>query len=329
MEALDWRPEEDRKEVLVPAVKPNTDAGWLDWKPEPGHIYTELPEETYHASPGISKHGLDNIARAPAYYHYHKSQPRDEADAKENLIIGSALDCMIFEPHLFDETFAVEEPDFTDRSKAYRNTKWYKAWVEEETQGRPVLRYKNYAEIKAMRASVLAQPFAAALLEDGIPQASVYWVDADERVSGYALDPDEQPLKPTYRLCRGRTDWLPTGHDVVVDLKSIAGEGGMYSEFPRHVHRYRYHVQADFYLNGLRQVGYEASKFIFLVVEKEPPHMCTLYELNADWMRMGRLLWERDIALYNECMKRREWPPYPTEPRVLDRPRYAEFAKIP
>jgi hypothetical protein len=44
----------------------------LSLKTAPG-LYADIPFEEYLAAPGISKHGLDLIARSPL--HYHMSRP--------------------------------------------------------------------------------------------------------------------------------------------------------------------------------------------------------------------------------------------------------------
>ena len=50
----------DRKaKGITGAVEPAE--GWSTWNPEPGWLYTDVPEETYHRSKGISKSGLDLI----------------------------------------------------------------------------------------------------------------------------------------------------------------------------------------------------------------------------------------------------------------------------
>ena len=299
--------------IIIEAVEP--DGGWGEWRPEPGYIYTGVPERVYHSLPGISKHGLDNINRSPAYYQYHRSHPKSDADSSDALIIGSALDCLIFEPHEFDQRFIVE-PENTDR----RKRKEYAAWKEENANGRSILRIKQWDDIRAMRDSVQAHPYAAALLADGIPQPTVCWKDSLARVS------DDR--EPTYRLCRGRLDWLATGHSVVVDLKTTAGDGGRYSNFSRAVHKFRYHVQESFYMAGLETVGYRVDVFVFLVVEKEPPHMVTIYALDRPWQVQGQILWERDMQVYHECMKSGEWPSYPSEPRMLEFPKWAERMDI-
>ena len=292
--------------AAVRAAEPDT--GWEHWEPTPGTLYADLEERVYHASRGISKHGLDNIARSPAHYRYLREHPSESSEA---MTVGSAIDCLVFEPDLFDERFVVDDTGLS------RNSKAWKEWVAETAAGRSILRASQHDKVRGMRDALASHPTVSALLADGTPQPSMYWIDAEPR---------SHEREPTFRLCRGRLDWLCDGHSVAVDLKKA--RDARYGKFVNAVRDYRYHVQDAFYRAGLRACGRPVEHFVFIAVEEEPPHGINVFELDPNWQRQGRMLWERDLETYSECMKSQEWPGYPIEPRTLDMPPWAERIAI-
>jgi len=102
----------------------------LTTDPEPGCAYDGMPDHAYHASAGISKHGLDAIARSPLDYVMGKLHPRSSTPA---MALGTALHTLLLEPERFADQFVPAE--YTSfRSKEA------KAWkAEVEAAGKTVL----------------------------------------------------------------------------------------------------------------------------------------------------------------------------------------------
>ena len=61
-----------------------------------GCLVTGMSNEAYHAYDGISKSGLDLIARSPAHYAY-----RTASEPTRAMVIGSATHAAILEPEVF------------------------------------------------------------------------------------------------------------------------------------------------------------------------------------------------------------------------------------
>ena len=115
-EALGW--EEKRVEPsgpvvpFAPAVLPGTPE-----LPPPG-IYFGMPEETYHALPALSSHGVKNLASSPMLFWSRSTfvselaRKREEDKAKKDpahRTIGKAYHCRIMEgADEFHRRFAVE-----------------------------------------------------------------------------------------------------------------------------------------------------------------------------------------------------------------------------
>ena len=74
--------------------------------------------------------------------------------------------------------------------------------------------------------------------------------------------------------------------------------------------------------------GIDVNTFIFVVIEKAPPYGIGIYELSAEDRQWGREMYQRDLRVFDRCMKEQQWPGYPQEIRMIDLPRYARTSKI-
>ena len=274
-------------------------------------IYTDIDEVDYHSSPGISKHNLDLINKSPATYRYKLVAPKDD-DENKAFIFGGAVHAYVLEQHKFNNHYAVA--NFLDmRTKAAKQFK-------EENADKRVLTMKDMATVAAIEQAIRQHDVASILLDkdSGIAEASAYWCDDNK-----FLWKDE---KPTYRLCRCRPDFINTAHNVVIDLKTTLCAG--LSLFTRDVVNYRYHVQAAFYVDGLRALGCDVQTFIFIAVEKEAPYNIGIYELSADDLKFGRSLYQRNLKTYSQCLETKSWPGYDKDIRLIELPPWAKRVDI-
>jgi hypothetical protein len=105
--------------------------------------------------------------------------------------------------------------------------------------------------------------------------------------------------------CKMCADCLPaTFPNLIVDYKTAkdAGERG----FKTSVRRYRYDVQAAFYLDGCAS----RSEFVFVVQETDAPYLIGIYALSADDIETGRQQYRDDLAVYQNCKQNNAWPDY-------------------
>jgi len=144
-----------------------------------------------------------------------------------------------------------------------------------------------------IRDAVWNHPTCQDLFSEGIAEQSAWWLDSD-----------------TALLCKCRPDWARPG--LLVDLKTTTDASP--AGFARAIERYRYHVQAAYALDGWPAAGGDAmDQFIFVVVEKTPPHVIGLYDLSAARLDAARALYRRDLTTAAECLTRQHWPGYPTD----------------
>ncbi len=253
---------------------------------QPG-IYYDIPNEAYHAGPGVSKSQLDDIAVCPAFYQWRKSAPVDTEKTKA-LDMGTALHCRLLEPDEFKKRFIIA-PEFNRRTTAGKEEE--KAFFEScENSGKTVMTSEEGRKLELMYGSVMAHPGCRALLEaEGKTESSIYWTDTE-----------------TGELCRIRPDKFLTNSPLILDVKKVADM----SRFARHVEEFRYHVQAAMYCEGWKAYSGETPRFAFLAVSesidcgKYPVH---LYILEDEHHDIGYSLFRRDLNTYHECKFSNKW----------------------
>lgn len=212
---------------------------------------------------------------------------------------GTALHFATLEPDLFDQ-LVVEVP-FDE----YR-TKEAKALRDEAyAAGRTPLKPAQMAMVHAMSLAIKAHPEAQALFDaGGYPECSYFW-----ETEGI--------------LCKARADFLSPV--VILDPKALA------STHPRAVARRAFndgwHVRSQWYLWGAQEAIGERpwpTRYIYLVVEKEPPHLVQLYEMESRAMDWGRQAIVRGLRLFRDCMERGVWPGYGSGIMPLSLPAWGE-----
>ncbi|EKG6233626.1 PD-(D/E)XK nuclease-like domain-containing protein, partial [Salmonella enterica] len=121
---------------------------------QPG-IYYDIPNEAYHAGPGVSKSQLDDIADTPAIYLWRKNAPVDTEKTK-SLDTGTAFHCRVLEPDEFSKRFIIA-PEFNRRTSAGKEEE--ETFLEECARtGRTVLTAEEGRKIELMYQSVMALP---------------------------------------------------------------------------------------------------------------------------------------------------------------------------
>lgn len=297
-------------------------------------LYYDTPADEYHRSPGISKSGLDAIRQSGFHYfwRYGRHQALDgaedaagaESDAfaelanildelerePDHLPLGSALHALILEgPKVFGARFSIAQP-FSGRGSTAAKAAARAAAAE---RGQTLLSRDQGLHLFGMRQGIERKRVAQRLLapEQGKPEVSMYWTDA---VTGAD--------------CRGRIDFL-RDDGVVVDLKTTrdaSPEG-----FSKSLLTYRYHVQAAYYLDGLRALGHTPKAFVFVCVENRAPYEAAVYAIDQTALEIGRAEYRADLAEYQRHLSAGSWSGYPDRIQPISLPewklRQVEFAE--
>lgn len=255
-----------------------------------------MPEAEYHALPYISKSGLDLIARSPAHYMANKNEKREPTPAME---LGTAIHSAILEPRLFYDRY-ICRPEGIDG----RTSEGKVRLKDLMATGKNLIPYQDFKMIEDIITSINSTDEAYKYLMNGKTEHSIFWIDEETGVQ-----------------CKARPDYL-TNSGIIVDVKTT--ENASFSAFQRSIAKYRYHVQAAFYMDGLaKALGKEQVGFVFIAVEKTPPYAVAVYYLDEASIDVGRALYRRDINKYAECLKNNAWPAYPNELQVINIPHWA------
>lgn len=316
---------------------------------KPG-IYAGISNADYHGGAGVSKSSLDIVRRSLAHFKHAQDEREAGVEREETaaMLLGSATHCAALEPYEFEKEYALpfdasEWPDAlttTDEIKARLKEHGLplsgkksdlidrlreadpsvqilddlKAMHAEEASGKTILTPAQWRDVRGMRDAVMEHPKMRKLLTDprGKAELSAYWRDEE-----------------TGLLCRCRPDWWVG--DVVFDLKTT--DDARESAFERSIEKFRYYVQAPFYLDGLRKAieqsddplpsGLEVPKhFVFGAVEKKAPYLNAVYVLDTASMEIGRREIREDLAALANAFSNDDWPGYSRDVRPIGLPEW-------
>lgn len=254
---------------------------------------SELSNEAYHAMQGISKSGLDDIARSPAYYKYRK--PRE---ATRNMQLGTAMHAAYLEPEMYKDTYII-----LDGIKA-RTAPEYKKAVAVHTSEKVLVEHEA-EKVNGMARALLSNHHSEAIRAAG----------GDAELSIVTTDP------VTGVIVRCRFDYLTT-ENIAIDLKKTQSIDDF--AISRSINNYRYHVQAAFYSDVFEwATGEKLERFNFHFVEEDAPHMNVIKWLDDDSLALGRYLYRRDLNTYAECLSTDKWPGIVMPPSMISVPEYA------
>ena len=256
---------------------------------KPG-IYPWMPNQKYHDGPGVSNSDLTTLGtRSPAHYKYKKENPTEPTDAMN---VGQAFHTLTLEPHKFTDRFHIFQGEKRSKEKK-------EEWAAAEGSGKTVIREAKLEDVSGMVKAIRAHDDAAALLDkmDSQYEKSLYWLD---RRSG--------------ALCKVRPDIMPDPNIIpaLVDLKSCQpGANRETVSWSRQVGKFRYHVQAAYYLEGARKAtGIDYKTFIWITVESEAPYGINVFQASREMLAEGQAVYRRDLDLYADCLRQNLWPSY-------------------
>ncbi len=254
-----------------------------------------MPAAEYHAHPAVSRSDLALVRQCPALYRAKLDGLLERAESQA-MRLGTLIHTAVLEPAELEKRYAA----FDGRC----GTKAHHA-AQEANPGRELVKPADLERAQAMRESVANHPAASRLLAEGEAELSIFWCDAETGIE-----------------CKCRPDWLTPAGDVV-DLKTASCASP--DEFARSVWRYRYDVQSAFYADGCRATGLDVRRFVFVAVEKEPPHLVAVYELDAMDAELGRKRYKQDLATLAACIEADDWPGYGDTVQPLSLPRWAYY----
>ncbi|WIY84306.1 PD-(D/E)XK nuclease-like domain-containing protein [Propionimicrobium sp. PCR01-08-3] len=265
---------------------------------KPG-IYNDFDEAEYHSDPivdgSLSASGAKLLLdpHCPAHYYYDRTHPSKRTKA---LDAGSIAHGMI----LGTGAKAIAYPESVLSCNGAAGTKAAKEFKEtHEADGYIVVKQAELDEITAMVESVRNHPVAGGFFQAGTGKAeqSLFWKDTAHGI---------------WR--RARLDWLPTIKEgtrsiTIADLKTARTANPR--DWLRHAVDFGYAMQAANYIDGVRSLtGIESVRFVFVIVEKDPPYVPVVIELDDESLQAGAELMNRAADVFARCKSTNTWPGY-------------------
>jgi hypothetical protein len=119
-----------------------------------------------------------------------------------------------------------------------------------------------------------------------------------------------------------RNDWLSSDFGLILDLKTTAlsADPGSYV---KQILSSGGDIQAALYVRAIKKLTGKEPKFVFMVLEVEPPYLCSFISLNPQFMDLAERKVEEGIAIWRECLSSGIWLGYPNRVAYLDCPAWA------
>lgn len=283
---------------------------------------------TYHSDKTrVSNSSLKLFARAPILWKRWRDGTLIERKSAD-LVFGSLLHCLQFEPDNFRALFATlpdDAPSKPNRTqlgalqkfgnlpkptkaqieaneKTTAALQWWNDWAE-SNEGKELVSVSDIADARACLAGLQADEKCREWLNlPGLSEVVIEWTD---EATGIA--------------CKAKMDRI-TRH-AILDLKSAKDASA--DGFRSAAFRYGYHRQSAWYLDGLatalkqgtlppwvvETIGGEApGLFVFPTVEKDDEHLAHCFISTPEFVQRGR---EENAALMKslrECIATDTWP---------------------
>lgn len=253
--------------------------------------WLDLPDAEYFAHPALSHSDAKLLLACPARYRWIKdNDPRDYVPEFEfghvvhELTLGKGGGIV-----------TIDAPDW--KTKAAREER-----DEALADGLAPILVGEFDKAKACADAIRLHPLAKKLLDhlDHAEIAAVWDDDGIERKS--KLD----------GVC-GRFG---------IDLKTT-GDAST-EAFGRSAGKYAYFSQDAWYRDAMRASGIGDPRFLFVVVEKYPPYLVNVIELDPYDVELGAKRNRRALDLYRQCRDTGTWPGYGEGINQAQLPRWAE-----
>jgi len=247
-----------------------------------------FPEEEYHALAAIGSSTVKDMSVSPAYYLEQKisrsGRPQSPAFA-----IGSMFHQAILEPGR--ENLFISEPEGLDK----RTREGKAAWAEfsEQCEGRTIMKKSDYDNTIAMIEEFkTTEAYARMFNGDVMPEVTI--------LGG----PESDARKCRFDLLKKKSDEVY----IAYDLKTTDAIPQSPHEWQRFFIKWKYHIQAAWYIDVAARAGIEIKAFHFAVVSKRAPYDHAVVRLSADFLRQGASEAETAYQDFLVCRENNIWP---------------------
>lgn len=247
-------------------------------------IYYDVSNEEYHACRSISKSGLDAFSRSPAHYQAYLNGEREETNALKR---GTLIHCAVLEPDFLNVRY-FGLPEVLDVRTKIGKAKYQE--YAEKSGGKIIVTAEEWRMAWRIRDEVQRHKIARLLFDGGQSEVSIFSI-----LQGVPV--------------RCRPDYINGA--IMPDVKSTVDARP--GPFLKSIEKYRYYVQAAYYMDIALTQGIEVDHFPFVAFEKEEPFGIYCHNLDADSIQQGRKEYIADLDYYKRCLDSDKWPSYPEE----------------
>lgn len=262
-------------------------------------VILDMPDATYHGHAGsLSASGAKLLAPpapCPAKFRWLQDNPQtkdayDFGHVAHRLVLGKGAEIEVIDAANW-QTKAAKEA-----AQAARD------------EGRTPILAKDYERAQAIAERVATDDQSAGIFTGGEAEVSLFW-------------PDEE----TGVIRRARFDWLQNKTEgrrrVIADLKTARSAEP--AAFGRSAADFGYAISAANYVDGAIACGLDPDPlFVFVAVEKEEPHVVSVFYADPDVIELGRALMRSALRTYAKCVAEDRWPGYLDGPSPLELPAY-------
>ncbi len=244
--------------------------------------YTDVPIATYHGGAGVSRSTLMQLENgSPLQCRWYMDNGLDETPAMR---LGSMVDMLVYEPHLFASTFVVK-PTFGRKKE---DIEARKLW-EEQHASFSLVTLDAMEKAELIAAAVLGSKAVKTLQGNAGAQESWYWEEEGT-------------------LCKTRPDGYDEKNGWTFDLKTT------HSLAPRTLTNkivdYGYDVQAATNWAAARALELPWHGHVLIWAVTSPPYdvKLELMEPGGVWLSYGLSRFLRLRKRFQECLDADEWP---------------------
>ncbi len=243
-----------------------------------GKLIVEMEFQKYLDLPGYM-HSSDLKLLQQSVNHWLSKSDYPETKA---LMLGSLGHTMILEMNKLTERYLVM-PKVDARTKAGKEQKML-AEEQANNEGKILISQDDFTQALGWRDNIQNDPVTSNVFIKNRGQ---------NEVSGFFKHPEFDDIKGAFRV-----DKLLEQEKIAIDLK-IMQSAHPYA-FMSSVRKFGYHIQAAWYLDGLKAITGDDYDFIFVVCEKSNPHNVQPYRLCEKDLEKGRDDIRATIKKYQE-----------------------------
>lgn len=264
-----------------------------------------IPEQEYRAMEGLTKTDLSYLAKSPLHY-INRSTLFKETDAMK---LGTLVHKAILEPMEFKNKFVLA-PKEIDGQPVNRRVKAHREFLQDfeaslAIKGQTSIDESEMDTLSGILAQVGQDKTLPDLINRGFPEATAVW-----EIDG--------------RKCKGRSDYFlpnsPYGR-AVIEIKTT--NDGRLSSFSRQSYNLNYDLGAWWYLNG-----FEATEFIFVVLETKPPYPISIFRADESFLAHGEMRAKKLLEQLKKCEDSGIWHGYTSGMEMLTLPSWSTAIEL-